>query len=244
MSEIRAWLEAFGKAATKKGFEEHRLLETSAGPLTMWMRIEPNAPIIYLSAGMHGDEPAGPPALLRLLEEGAFCHGISWWLSPVLNPTGLAIGTRENDRGIDQNRDYRLRQSAEVIAHAGWLEGCKAPAMLLSLHEDWESSGFYFYEINLEDDIPERAHSILEAVRATMPIEPNAVIDDHDVREPGWIYHAAEADLPDHWPEAIFLAKLGCPLTFTFETPSSLPLVQRIEAHCAAVRRVLSAIDQ
>ena len=68
------------------------------------------------------------------------------------------------------------------------------------------------------------------------PPEPSALIDGHEIREAGWIYHAAEADLPDDWPEAIFLAKRGCPLSFTYETPSAMALDARVAAHMAAVR--------
>ena len=43
-------------------------------------------------------------------------------------------------------------------------------------------------------------------------------------------------DFPDLWPEAIFMAKLGCPLSFTLETPSlARKLDQRISAHLAAI---------
>jgi hypothetical protein len=72
-----------------------------------------------------------------------------------------------------------------------------------------------------------------------LPVEPGRVLDGHVVREPGWIHHAAEADLPNEWPEAIFMAKLGCPLSFTFETPSSRRLSRRVAAQVAAVRAVL-----
>ena len=113
------------------------------------------------------------------------------------------------------------------------------PELFLSLHEDWETSGFYFYEINLGRDRPERARAILEAVKEHLPIEPERLLDDHIVREPGWIHHAAEADLPSHWPEAIFMAKIGCPISFTFETPSSVMLDARVAAHMAGVRAVL-----
>ena len=133
-------------------------------------------------------------------------------------------------------RDYLVRESKEVLAHAEWLESRDSPQLFFSLHEDWESTGFYFYEINLGEDCPERATAIIDAVRAYFPPEPEALIDDHETRAPGWIYHAADADLPNLWPEAIFLAKRGCPLSFTLETPSSGPLEDRIAAHVAAVK--------
>jgi protein MpaA len=237
MAEALDWpdfLAAFTRSAEKAGFSRVPIHETSAGPLLAWTRGGSRAKV-YLSAGMHGDEPAGPLAMLRLMDEGFFHPGIQWILCPALNPTGLAQGTRENAEGIDLNRDYWLKRSGEARAHAAWLEKQALPDLFLSLHEDWETSGFYFYEINLGRDTPQRAAGIIEAVKPWFPPESGGEIDGHIPRAPGWIYHEAEADLPEGWPEAIFIAKLGCPLSFTFETPSHAPLEKRIAAHCAAV---------
>ena len=85
---------------------------------------------------------------------------------------------------------------------------------------------------------------MVQALAPIMAMEPSALIDDHDVREPGWIYHCCEPDEPSHWPEAIYLAKNGCPLSFTFETPSSLALETRVQAHCAAVLAALRMCAQ
>lgn len=226
---------AFQRMAENAGFWETVLAETEAGALAVWRR--PSAgPRIYLSAGIHGDEPAGPLALLELMRMGFFTPEIDWVVCPALNPTGLAKGRRENADGIDLNRDYWQRSSVEVTAHAAWLEASASPAMFLSLHEDWEANGFYFYEINLGVDEPCRADELLEAVRPWFMPDPGHEIDGHSPRGPGWIFHAAEADVPEGWPEAIFIAKLGCPLSFTFETPSHAPLASRVAAQCAAVR--------
>jgi protein MpaA len=238
MSEVFSWpdfLPAFRCAALEAGFSETILAETAAGPLVVWRRPS-TGPRVYLSAGIHGDEPSGPLALLELMREGFFSHEIDWALCPALNPTGLAEGRRENAAGVDLNRDYWLRTTREVAAHAAWLESAGAPWLFMSLHEDWEASGFYFYEINLGVDEPCRADEILEAVSPWFPPDPGHEIDGHSPRGPGWIYHEAEADLPEGWPEAIFLAKQGCPLSFTFETPSHAALPMRVAAHCAAVR--------
>lgn len=229
------FLPAFGPAARDAGFSSLVLTETAAGPLMVWERPD-GGPRVYLSAGIHGDEPAGPLALLELLRTGFFAPGVAWALCPALNPTGLAGGRRENAGGIDMNRDYWRRNSPEVAAHAGWLESKATPELFLSLHEDWEGTGFYLYEINLGADDPRRAHGIIEAVRPWFAPAPGPEIDGHAPRGPGWIYHAAEADVPAGWPEAIFLAKHACPLSFTFETPSHAPLASRVAAHCAAAR--------
>lgn len=232
------FLDEFAAAALAAGFTGAQLAVTEAGPVVAWRRPGPGRSV-YLSAGIHGDEPAGPLALLELVRGGTFGDGCEWTVCPLLNPTGLAAGTRDNARGIDLNRDYLRRRSAEVRAHAAWLEEGPPPDLFLSLHEDWETRGFYFYEINLGPDRPQRAAAIMAAVAPWFAPESDERIDDHTVRAPGWIYHAAEADLPHHWPEAIFLAKHGCPLSFTFETPSRAPLDARVAAQVAAVRAAL-----
>lgn len=232
------FLHDFSQAADTGGFRSTLLAETAAGGVEVWEK-PGGGPSVYLSAGIHGDEPAGPLALLELVRAGAFGGQASWTLCPALNPTGLSAGTRENAGGEDLNRDYWTRRNPEVSSHAAWLEDAGAPDVFISLHEDWETTGFYFYEINCCRDQPERAKAILEAVSPWFPPEPCRCIDDHEVRDSGWIYHAAEADLPQCWPEAIFLAKLGCPVSFTFETPSRARLADRVDAHMAAVNAVL-----
>jgi len=226
---------AFRKAAEAEGFSAIILAELDAGPLVAWERPDQGRRI-YLSAGIHGDEPAGPLALLELLREGFFSAGIHWILCPALNPSGLAAGLRANREGLDLNRDYWLRETPEVAAHAAWLDKMAIPDLFISLHEDWETSGFYLYEINLQEDQSQRAKLILGAVSAWFAPESGPEIDGHDVRADGWIYHAAEPDLPEGWPEAIYLAKMGCPLSFTFETPSRAALHRRVAAHAAAVK--------
>ncbi len=228
---------AFQNAARAFDFKE--TIVHAAQPVGISAFSKPSLqPHIYLSAGIHGDEPAGPMAMLELLEEGFFDDRASWTLCPLLNPSGLEMATRENADGLDLNRDYFERGSAEISAHALWLEGQKAPDLFLSLHEDWESTGFYLYEINVHDR-HSFALQVLDRVADILPIEPNAVVDDHETRELGWIYHPVEPDMPDHWPEAIFVAKHGCPLSFTLETPSSLDLRKRIDAHKVAVREAV-----
>ena len=242
MSGVFKWLEFqkdFREAALAVGFVPTSLMELGAGPLLAWER-PGNGPRVYLSAGIHGDEPAGPLAVLEMLREGFFNTTVHWLLCPALNPSGLAAFTRENDGGIDLNRDYYLRETCEVAAHTRWLNEHPAPALFISLHEDWETKGFYFYEINLATEDLLRTQSILAAVSPWFMPEPGPMIDGHEISGPGWIYHTAEPDIPEGWPEAIYLAKNGCPISFTFETPSHAPLHQRVAAHMAAVRAVCS----
>jgi len=58
---------------------------------------------IYISAGIHGDEPAGPLAVRQLLQENAWPADVNLWLLPCLNPTGFRLHRRENAEGLDLN---------------------------------------------------------------------------------------------------------------------------------------------
>lgn len=236
-----AFLPGFSRAAAAAGFSPHTLLETEDGPIMAWERAGEGAPI-YLSAGIHGDEPAGPLAALALMDIGAFPDDRHCIVCPALNPCGLAALSRTNRLGVDLNRDYLHMSSLETAAHSRWLESRPVPDLFVSLHEDWETAGFYFYEINLGVDDADRAAALLHAVAPYFPAEPGPEIDGHEARAPGWIHHRAEADLPDAWPEAIWLAKRGCPLSFTFETPSTADLAARVSAHVAGVRTLLARV--
>ncbi|MDR1146154.1 MAG: M14 family metallocarboxypeptidase [Verrucomicrobiales bacterium] len=191
--------------------------------------------VIYLSAGIHGDEPAGVLALRELFAADFFDGRARWLVCPLLNPTGLAAGTRENFQGLDLNRDYRRRASSEVAAHCRWLERQPPFQLALSLHEDWETSGFYLYEINTSRSA-RLGPAVLAATLPVLPAEPNPVLDGHAVDAPGYIFHRPEADDPDGWPEAIYHARRLPLLSCTFETPSRAPLTVRVQTHVAAVR--------
>jgi hypothetical protein len=198
---------------------------------------------VYLSSGIHGDEPAGVHALQKLLASGFFDQRAHWLLCPLLNPTGLAKGTRENFQGLDLNRDYRAIASTEARAHRSWLAAQPPYEFALSLHEDWETSGFYLYEINTSPH-PCVGPSVLLKTQNIIPTETNTVLDDHQVTSPGYILHQPEADEPENWPEAIYHVKLHRVLSCTFETPSRFPLESRIQTHVAAVTAAVETFLQ
>jgi hypothetical protein len=224
----------------RQGWKREVICEGEDGPVVGWSYLEKeHAPLVYLSAGIHGDEPAGPLAVKALLDGGLSLEW-NWLVCPMLNPSGFARGTRSDALGRDLNRDYFFRESLEVRSHVAWMEKFPIPTLMISLHEDWEATGFYFYEINQCEDRPERARRLLQAVEGVMQIEPLLIVDDHPVRESGWIYHEPSADFPDNWPEAIYMAERGCPLSLTLETPSmAFPLETRVAALRVAVLEML-----
>jgi hypothetical protein len=194
----------------------------------------------YLSAGIHGDEPAGPMAALQLLQEDRWPADMSIWLCPCLNPSGFALNRRENFQGIDLNRDYRHLQSAEVRAHVKWLEQQPNFDFALCLHEDWEANGFYVYEVNPEQRTS-LAPKIVEAVAKVCPIE-HAVLVDNWTAEGGVIRPAIKPEERPQWPEALHLIMHKTRLSNTLEAPSDFPLPVRVTALVTAVRTALSLL--
>lgn len=235
MMLVSELLDRWSGAARLRGFRCDLLFERDGLPIYGCSKGDNSLPTIYLSSGVHGDEPAGPQALLNLLEDEFFDDRYHWLICPVLNPGGLQKETRENPDGIDLNRDYLNCQSPEVCAHIRWLKEQEGADLMLSLHEDWESIGVYYYEINRAVEAPS-CDTILEAAAPFFQPEPCEIIDDHEVTKVGWIFHAGDPDIPDGWPEAIYFAKNGCPLSLTFETPSSGDFAARVACHEAMVR--------
>lgn len=243
---VLKWLQTLEKLASARGFENVRWGESAGLPLLAFQRPSggaprvPGPPRIYLSAGIHGDEPAGPHAIEDLLRHERLSPDVSWTICPLLNPWGWGAGTRENSRGIDLNRDYLTKESSEAVAHSAWIDRVGCHDLYLSLHEDWEASGFYLYEINTSAHLPFAAR-ILEEVAKVMRIEPLHCIDDHLVCAPGYIAHPPVPDEPRNWPEAIYHCKRYPHLSYTFETPSSLPLQERVLALVTAVEAATTA---
>jgi len=229
----------FGTAAQPAGFRAEPYGEINGHPLIAYTKRTPGPrPRVYLSAGIHGDEPAPPWALLRLLQEGFFDERCTWFVCPLLNPTGFLAATRENHAKIDLNRDYKNPQSPEIAAHVRWLQRQPNFDLIICVHEDWESKGFYLYELN-PDHQPTLAHAMIAAARAVCPIESAEVIDGRPIAEPGIIRPVSDPVLRDTWPEAIYLRHHHGSLDYTIETPSALPLEQRVATHSAVLRAAL-----
>jgi hypothetical protein len=236
-----ARIEAAGRA---NGFRVERFGEAGGSPLlALTKRTRGPRPRIYLSAGIHGDEPAPPLALLDLLERGVLDARAVWFVCPLLNPAGFLCRTRENAEGLDLNRDYKALRSLEIQAHARWLQRQPNFDVTFHLHEDWEAQGFYLYEL-CNANGHSLAHAMIDAVAATIPIETATVIDGRAVAEPGIIRPIADPLLRETWPESIYLRTHHTQLGYTIETPSSLPLARRIAALTAAMEAALPIVGE
>jgi hypothetical protein len=199
------------------------------------------APAVYISTGIHGDEPAGPLAVRQLLQENRWPAALDLWICPCLNPTGFLLNRRENAEGLDLNREYLQPQAAETLAHIAWLRRQPQFALSLCLHEDWESHGFYVYELN-PDNQPSPADALIGRVAMVCPIDRSETIEGRAAVD-GVIRPSLDPRSRPQWPEAFFLLTHKTRLSCTFEAPSDFPLPIRVAALVTGVNAALETVS-
>ncbi len=241
--EIESVVRDIRRAAQNHGWRVETL-PLKPGHDLLFLTREPTSRVtnprnVYISAGIHGDEPAGPVAIQRLLEKNAWPDDAALWLAPCLNPTGFPRNTRESADGVDLNRDYRQGRSLEVQSHLHWLRKLPTFDTCFCLHEDWESAGFYLYELN-PDSKPSLAPAMVRAVRPVCPIESAAIIDGREAYLPGIIRPTIDPHLRPDWPEALWLFQNRTRLSYTLEAPSDFSLPVRVAALVNAIQAGLA----
>jgi hypothetical protein len=178
----------------------------------------------YLSAGVHGDEAAAPWGLLQWAEANVRrLRYEPFLIFPALNPIGLMLNTRTDDRGVDINRAFNSPDDPLI---SGWrtVVGSRHLAIGLCLHEDYDGQGCYLYELTrLPTSI---GPAILRDTSTVIPTDPRASIDGRRAKN-GVLARRVPPVLPGH-PEAIVLHYLGAPIALTFESPSEFCLTDRI----------------
>ena len=230
-------------AAKRWEFTIHEMGVVECDPLLAMTRegTSPDASL-YLSAGIHGDEPAGPLALLHLLREGALPRSLGLCLCPLLNPLGIRTGSRENGQGLDINRDYLELETTEARCHSQWLSQNAARfTLLIALHEDCEATGYYLYELN-RHGVPSPAPSILSAVDPVVGIDRSNLIEGYPAMK-SVLHPPLDLAIRPQWPESCYLLAHHGDLVYTFECPTNCVVDARIEAHVEAVKAAIKTVE-
>ncbi len=189
---------------------------------------------IYLSTGIHGDEPAAPEALLQWAEKNATkLAKIPALIFPCLNPWGLRNNVRTDSRGRDLNRLFHL-DTHPVVAAVRKVTKPHQFRVALAMHEDYDAQGVYLYEVargrnNFGD-------SLLRSAEKFLPRDPRRTIDISIAKKGLIRKRVTPDDFADMgYPEAIWLHFFHAEKTFTFETPSEAALEIRVRAQMAVL---------
>ncbi len=191
---------------------------------------------IGLFALLHGDEPAGAAALLKLLQfcvqEPSLAAGYDLVCYPVCNPTGYEDGTRANRAGADLNREFwRQSPHPEVQILERELREQSFDG-IIALHADDTSTGIYGYAHGreLNESLVEPA---LRASERVIPCNVEPVIDGFAAR--GSIisdcFEGVLRPAPEQHPQ---------PFEIIFETPGRAHEDLQADAAEVALRAILS----
>ncbi|MBV9128839.1 MAG: M14 family metallocarboxypeptidase [Verrucomicrobia bacterium] len=195
-----------------------------------------NAGGIYLSAGIHGDEPASTEGLFQWAElHCSILHEIPVMIFPCLNPWGLVHNRRTDSENRDLNRCYHLDTIQRINAQIELLRGRKF-RLAMCLHEDYDAQGVYLYEIRKK--LTTFGPELLAAAGYYVPIDPRQTIEGRRADQ-GWIARKINIKKFPVVAEAIYLASNHSERTITAETPSEYDLGPRIQAHVAMIQRAI-----
>jgi hypothetical protein len=204
------------------------------------------APEIAIAAGVHGDEPAGPWALLAMIENGDLDATFAYRMWPCTNPSGFRAGTRVSEDVVDVNRSFgRGGQTPEARAIVTANRDRKF-VLSIDLHEDCDAEGFYCYEYGAGDV----GHAVVSAVRTAgfaiqdltrcdlgAPFEDPELLDG--IVRPT---RTVESDLIGGLSYTMLIARHAAKRALTFETATRLPLEERIAIHRIAVKAAIAAL--
>jgi protein MpaA len=191
---------------------------------------------IYLSAGIHGDEPASTEGLYQWAElHSSTLREIPIMIFPCLNPWGLQHNRRTDSENRDLNRCYHLDNIPRIQAQKELMRDYKF-RLAMCLHEDYDAQGVYLYEIR--NKLTTFGNELLAAAGYYVPIDARRTIEGRRA-EQGWIARKINLKKFPVIAEAIYLALNHSERTITAETPSEYDLGSRIQAQIAMIQRAI-----
>jgi hypothetical protein len=209
-------------------------------------RRDSKLPSVYLSAGIHGDEPATVEGLIQWAEESfrtnptiAHIAHWNWMIFPCLNPWGLERNVRFDAEGLDLNRYYNSRKVPQITAQLSLMRGHRYD-IAVSLHEDYDARGFYLYEIAAKH--PHWGESLCSQCTSIFPPDNRRKIDGHSARG-GLIRRKIKPKMMKGHPEAFRLHFRHADRTFTLETPSEESLERRVNLQKKFLKMVVKKLN-
>ena len=216
-------------------------------------------PTVLISAGMHGDEPAGVHACLHFLARVAprFRDRFNFVALPCANPSGFEADTLETMSGQNLNRLFGTDSSQpEIVAIEQWLAN-ESPdfRMTVDLHEtipNYRGEGFvesdnpracYLYETTLDKE-RRIGRELIDSLPTSMPVcrWPRIYLDDNS---DGVISYPEACHNPIYGKGTTFDAYLNGRHTehsLTTETPTVWELRMRIAAHLLWLEKALELL--
>jgi hypothetical protein len=213
--------------------------------LSLSRKVEGRAPRILISAGIHGDEPAGPHAILTLLDELATgwdsLRRLHLEIVPLINPSGFDRRQRHDATGVDPNRAFGSPAPPPEIRFLMDDYKRRPIDLFIDLHEDVDTPGFYLYELAPDTSSAFGPHVIAALRAGGHPVNQAPIIEGMAASD-GLILRTSRT-IPRFFrqgsPQGLYMKRLGTRRTLTFESPPCLPLDDRVAMQLLALRTVV-----
>ncbi len=206
----------------------------------------PGAPVVAISAGVHGDEPAAPWALFSLVRDRLLDRRLGYRIWACTNPSGYELGTRQNAEGMDINRSFgrggRTPEARAIVT----ANRDRNFALAIDLHEDFEALGFYLYEPVVDARAPFGAEIVRAIDDAGLPVQE--LDDEFEIGYTAESRHLRTLErgrvLPDpnaeraffpETPYSLYMMRRAAKRALTIETPRTQTWDERIAMHRTAV---------
>lgn len=205
---------------------------------------EGNNKRVLISAGIHGDEPAGVETIYSFLHRKEYLKYSEDWeitIVPCINPFGYEANTRTNHEGVDLNRKFKSPDPPREVVLVKKLFDSHFD-LTIELHEDVDSPGYYLFHSSAFEPSPLSVREILKNIQSIMPINLDSEIDGIPANR-GVIERVGIDEEMDSWPMAFYSLSKGTQASLTLETGTQFPMQTRVEAHLRAIETALNSFS-
>lgn len=212
---------------------------------------------VFISAGVHGEEPAGVYTLLKFLEHDVydFLGDYCFLIFPCINPFGFEHNYRFNSNGIDVNRQFKLdsisHEADKVMKVLSRFDRMKF-VCTIDLHEtdpNWTDEGFtadanpktfYLWETCADKSI-RIGDKVISEVKKTAEVCDWPKIYG-DTNSGGVIWYPEGCGNQTYAQGTTldaYLNRYYTPQSFTTETPCGWDMEKRVAVNIVAIRTIL-----
>ena len=214
-------------------------------------------PHVLITSGFHGEEKAGPLALLTWLENKKIPDSIDIAFIPVVNPVGFDVGQRYNNKNKKTNCGFCHPELGDAPSDEGQILIANEKLLkklsingFLDLHEDLPifrgeppCKEFYMYVYENREEPSKFAKAMRDVEDRFFPRygDGNGVVTDpstilhpeRNIVKDAIVFNLCDGSYED------FRMHEGCPHAIAVETPGAYRLSKRIAAQMALIDKFI-----
>jgi len=228
LRNYKKFISKFRNILKSHGYSDKLIVGKSGGKIRIFYKnnFNNNLPNILIMSGQHGEEIAGPWAILKVLEKKPeILEKANITFIPIVNIYGFKSGKRKGSNNIVTNyplkNDNEIRKKVsiedDVLINNISLLGKFSKDGFLNLHEDKDSHSTGFYMYVMGDSTSEIVDKMQSVGKKFFNFKSDGIYHDNGVYE---IKNGIVNDLKDYTFDYFITQKFDIPLSITIETPA------------------------